>query len=212
MLLLLPMKRLTALVLVAIAGFGAAACGPPKTAVTQVWQAPSPPTPMGSVLVFAVRLDEPNRRVLEDTFVADLARRGVKAAPAYTMFPGALPPIDQARAQVNEAHYEGVLVLKLRGVHEEARYVPGANGFWRGYYGGWGYNRWGYYGSPGYVVTDETVVFEATLWDLRKEDRLVWTAQTQTLNPANGKDFAVSLKRAVESKLAKAGFIPGADR
>jgi hypothetical protein len=56
-------------------------------------------------------------------------------------------------------------------------------------------------------VTDETVVFETTLWDLRTGDRLVWTARTETLNPSNGTDFAISLKRAIDPTLAKEGFI-----
>jgi hypothetical protein len=184
--------------------FGAAvvACGPPKTSLTQVWQAETPRTPFKSMLVFGVRMDEANRRTLEDTFVADLARHGVTATPSYAVFKGDLPPIDQARAQVDKEHYEAVLVLKLRGVRDDMRYTPTTTGFWSGYYGGWGY-----YGSPGAVVTDETVVFETTLWDLRTGDRLVWTARTETLNPSNGRDFAISLKRAIDPTLAREGFI-----
>ncbi|MBX3226762.1 MAG: hypothetical protein KIT84_38915 [Labilithrix sp.] len=180
-------------------------CGAPKTSVTEVWQAPSPVTPrMKTLLVFGVRVDEPNRRAIEDTFVADLSRYGVKAAQSYVLFPGELPPIDRARAMVNEQHYEGILVLKMRGVHEESRYVPGSyGGFWHGYYGGWGY-----YGTPGYVVTDKTVIFEATLWDLRNDDKLVWTARTETLNPSSGSEFATSLTRGVNPALVRAGFLP----
>lgn len=185
-----------------------AACGGPTTSVTQVWRAPSPPTPpMKTVLVFGVRVDEPNRRAIEDAFAADLTRHGVRAAQSYVLFPGELPPIDQARAQVNEAHYEGILVLRARGVNEETRYVHGmSTGFWNGYYGYGGYGGgWGY--SPGYVVTDKTVVFEATLWDLRAEDKLVWTALTQTLNPSSGTQFARSLTAAVDPALARAGLL-----
>lgn len=199
------MKRIGLVIAALIVGAGAVACGPPTTSLTQVWQAETPRTPFGSMLVFAVRMDEANRRVLEDTFVADLQRRGVRAAPSYVLFPGELPPMDAARRQVSEAHYEGILVLKLRGVRDETRYVPTATGFWSGYYGGWGY-----YGSPGSVVTDETVIFETTLWDLRAEDRLLWTARTETLNPTNGTDFAISLKRAVNPELTKQGLLPAA--
>lgn len=189
-----------------IVGSGVIACGPPKTSLTQVWQAETPPTPLARMLVLAVRMDEANRRVLEDTFVQDLGRHGVSAAPGYTVFPGELPALDQARATVSQDGYEGVLVLKLRGVRDDARYVPGSMGFWGGYYGMWGGP--GYYGgAPGYVVNDETVVFETTLWDLRRGDRLLWTARTETLNPMNGMDFAVSLKRAVDPALARDGFI-----
>src|SRR4051794_25060863 len=101
--------------LMAALGLGASvvACGPPKTSVTQVWQAETPRTPFKSLLVFGVRLDEPNRGVVEDPFAAALTRHGVSSSPSYVLFPGELPPIDQARAQVSTQRYEGILVLKL---------------------------------------------------------------------------------------------------
>lgn len=198
------MRRMALWGLVAMTFGATVACGPPKTSVTQVWQATTPRAPFRSVLVFAVKLDEANRRVLEDTFAADLERYGVRAAPSYSLFPGELPPIDEARAQVSAEQYEGILVLKLRGIRDEARYVPGSTGFWHGYYGGWGY----YGQSAGYIVTDERVTFETTVWDLRQEDLLLWTAQTETLNPDSGTEFAISLKRAIDPTLARTGLIP----
>lgn len=201
------MNRIALGIMAILALGGGVACGPPKTSLTQVWQAETPRTPFKSMLVFAVRMDEANRRTLEDTFTADLARHGVTAAPSYSVFKGELPPIDQARAQVVREHYEAVLVLKLRGVRDDMHYTPSTTGFWSGYYGGWGM-----YGTPGSLVTDETVVFETTLWDLRTTDRLVWTARTETLNPSNGTDFAISLKRAVDPALARDGFITHAPR
>lgn len=202
------MKRIWPGIAAIAVGTAMVACGPPRTSLTQVWHAETSRAPLTSMLVFAVRMDEANRRVLEDAFAADLQRHGVNAAPSYTMFPEELPPIETARKQVGEAHYEGILVLELRAERDETRYSPSATGFWSGYYGGWGSYR--SYGSPGYVVTDKIVVFETTLWDLRAEDRLLWTARTETLNPANGTEFAISLKRAIDPALAEKGLIPAA--
>jgi hypothetical protein len=190
-------------------GLGAPACAT-KTSVTQVWQAPTQGpvrAPMRAVLVFGVRSEESTRRILEDEVVAALARNGVRSAPSYAVFVGdATPPIDQARKMVDEQHFEGVLVLKLQDIKEEQHYVPPAGHFWNGYYGyGWG---WGGYTSPGYMATDEIVTFETTLWDLRGDDRLVWTAQTQTTNPRSGHDFARSLSKAVIPALTKARWLP----
>lgn len=184
----------------------AASCSSTKTSVTQVWQAPLPvPQAMRNVIVFGVRTDEATRRTLEDRFAAELAKHGLRAVPSYQVFTGALPDQEKARQRVKELGFEGALVADLKDVRERQTFVPGSysGGFWTGYYGtGWGY------GSPGYVVTDEIVTFETTLWDLRQEDKLVWAALTKTTNPASGPKFVKSLTNAVLPKLQSSGQIP----
>lgn len=180
-------------------------CAGPSTSVTQVWQAPWTPPPMKSMIVFGARMDEANRRVLEDGLVADLAKHGVAAKPSYTIFPGDPPEREKARAAVTEAGFDGILVATLKSVREKQTYVPGSysGGFWSSYYGpGWGSF------SPGYVVTDEIVSFETTLWDARAEDKLVWTMLSETTNPSSGSDFVRSLTKKVMQGLDKARSIP----
>ena len=100
-----------------VAGAGAAlaivlgvGCGGAQTSVTQVWQAPLPATaPMKSMLVFGARMDEASRRSLEDRFVAELGKHGVRALSSYAVFPGAPPDQEKARAKVNELGLEGIL-------------------------------------------------------------------------------------------------------
>lgn len=45
--------------------------------------------------------------------------------------------------------------------------------------------------------------FETTVWDLRNDDRLVWTTSTRTTNPSAGRDFVDSLTDAVVPRLAE---------
>lgn len=182
----------------------AAGCSGVRTSVTQVWQAPVPvAAPMKSMIVFGARMDEANRRSLEDAFVAELAKRGVHAMPSYTVFPGAPPDQEKARAKVNELGLEGILVMTLKNVSERSTYVPSYSGsFWSAYYGP------GWWGGPGYVMTDEIVTFESTLWDARAEDKLVWAALTKTTNPSSGKSYVGSLVKAVIPKLEGTHFIP----
>lgn len=179
-------------------------CGGAQTSVTQVWQAPLPETaPMRSMLVFGARMDEANRRSLEDAFVAELGKHGVRAVPSYVVFPGTPPNQEQARAKVNELGFEGILVMNLQNISERSTHVPSySGGFWSAYYGpsGWG--------GPGYVVTDEIVTFESTLWDTRAEDKLVWTALSKTTNPSSGKSYVGSLVKAVVPKLGETRFLP----
>jgi hypothetical protein len=182
-----------------------AGCGGAQTSVTEVWKAPIAAAPMKNMIVFGAHLDEANRRALEDAYVAALSEHGVAAKPSYTMFPGEPPPRDQAREAVKNAGFDGILVSRLRSVREKQTYVPGyrEDGFWGGYYGpGWGY--W----SPGYVVTDEIVNFDTTLWDTRSGDQLVFALTTKTTNPSSGTDFVQSLTKTVIKALEAQNLLP----
>lgn len=193
-----------ALAFVLIAGCG----GGPKTSVTQVWKGEVAAPPLKSILVFGARMDEANRRVVEDAMVAELRRRQIAARPSYELFPGALPDRDKARDAVKAAGIEGVLVATLRNVREQSTVMPstyyGGTGLWSSYYGG---PAWGYW-DPGYVVTDRLVSFETTLWSERTGDQLLWAAMTETKNPSAGKEFANSLTKAVIASLENEGLVP----
>jgi hypothetical protein len=158
------------------------------------------------MVIFAAHMDEANRRALEDAYVAALAQRGVTAKQSYTIFPGEPPPRDQARAVLKQAGLDGILVSRLRSIREEQTYVPGyydEGGFWGGYYGpGWA--TW----SPGYLVTDEIVDVDTTLWDTRSGDQLVFAVTTRTVNPSSGKNFVPSVVNTVVSSLDKQAFLP----
>lgn len=188
---------LSLLVVLALAG-----CHAP-TSVTQIWRAPVA-TPVHKVIVFGARVDEAHRRALEDAFVAELANHAVEATPSYQVFPGNPPEHTEAQKVVAEKGYDGILVATLKRVEESQRFVPGHTTFWSSYYG----PAWGYaYSTPGYLVTDRTVVCETTLWDARAESALQWAGSTETENPGGGGDFARSLARAVAKRLAQGGFL-----
>ncbi len=181
------------------------------TTISDVWRDPSYAAgPMRNLVVFGGRLAATNRRTLEDVFVSALSTHGVRATASYTVFPGELPGRDQARAVMQQAGVDGVIVASMRGVNERQTYVPGAyeGGFWGGFYG----PGWGGFWDPGYVETDEFVKFETSLWDPRGNGKLVWSAVTQTENPSSGKDFASSLTKTVVPAMARAGFLPPATK
>ena len=188
----------------AVAGIG---CGT-KTSTTQLWQAQNiRPSTMQRVIVFGGGMAEPERRSIEDGLSASLQARGVGATPSYVLFPE-LPNAQHARGEVQQRGYEGAIVATIRGTEEKESYVPGyyhGGTFWGGYYGpGWGM---GY--TPGYVVTDEYVNVETSLWDLRTEDgALVWSAVTKTMNPSSGKDLVNSLSKEIVPKMSDAGYFP----
>lgn len=189
----------------------AAACGGPSTSVAQLWSAPMPASlpPMRKIVVMATRMDEANRRALEDSFVAALSVHGVEGVPSYRLFPDRLPERAQAEAAVQSVGADGILSANFKGVQEKLTYVPGyAGGLWGGYYG-WGY---GYGYGYGYVDTDEFVNLETTLWDSRAADTVVWAALTNTKNPSTGQDFVRSVTAKVIPQLAEARLIPPASK
>ncbi len=195
--------------LAALFALTVAACGT-ETSTTSEWSAQVPVGgPLRSIVVFGVGagVDAGNRRILEDELSARLIQDGVRAKPSYELFPDTTPTRDEAKAAVQGAGYDGVLVSRMRGVTETQHFVPDSyNGdFWNGYYG-----ASGWYG--GSVITDKNVHFENTLWDVRGNGKLLWYATTSTLNPTSGKDFAAALSRTVVPELGKAGFIPPAEK
>jgi hypothetical protein len=207
----LPLRlRLDAAICIGALVVSSAACTTP-TIVTDVWKDPSyAGGPLRTIVVFGGRMEETNRRTLEDGFVSALTTHGVRATPSYKLFPGTLPGKDEARAALHQAGVEGALVSSLRNVTERATYVEGGPGFWGGFYGpGWG----GPVYYPGYVVTEPVVTFETSLWDLREggqEGKVIWSAKTQTDNPSSGKDFVSSLTKEVVPSMVKAGMLPPA--
>ena len=205
----LPLRsRFSATICIGALVFSSTACSTP-TRVTDVWKDPSyAGGPLRTVVVFGGRMQETNRRTVEDGFVNALTAHGVRATPSYKLFPGTLPAKEEARAALQQAGVEAALVSSLRGVTERATYVEGGPGFWGGFYGpGWGGPA--YY--PGYVVTEPIVTFETSMWDLReggRDGKVIWSANTQTENPSSGKDFVSSLIKEVVPSMVKAGVLP----
>jgi hypothetical protein len=188
----------------------AAGCGT-QTTSTDIWRDPSYVAgPVRNVLIFGGRMNETNRRMIEDGFVNALTARGVRATASYTLFPTSpLPDQPAARDAIQNGGYDGILVSTMHGVKERMTVEPGVaygGPFWGGYYGpAWG-SAWG----PGYVETDTFVKFETTLWDPHGNGKMIWSDVTQTMNPSSAPDFIQSLLKTVVPDMDKAGLLPPA--
>jgi hypothetical protein len=172
--------------------------------VTDAWKNPSYAAgPMKRIVVMGLDVDATTRHLVEDRFAADLRTKGVQAAQSYAVLGEVLPDRETARREFARGAYDGALVLRLERVTERSHYVPNDRFFGSPYN-----NYWGPSGSyaPGYVVTDELVQFEASLWDLRDGMR-VWTANTNTTNPSSSRDFAKSLSKKVLPQLVEEGLV-----
>ncbi|HZE84695.1 MAG TPA: hypothetical protein VE035_10310, partial [Puia sp.] len=96
--------------------------------------------------------------------------------------------------------------MRLVNVEKSTQYVPGTYpvyyGSWRRY---WRYSWTGYY-DQGYYTTDKTYNVEVTVYSLRR-DKLIWTANTSTINPTGRGELFADVSKAVVAKMEKEGFL-----
>ncbi len=102
--------------------------------------------------------------------------------------------------------YDGVVRMRLVDVNKSTRYVPGSYpmyyGSWRGY---WRYSWTGFY-DPGYYTTDRVCDVEGTVYSL-KRNKMIWTANTSTVNPPGREELFANVGKVVLDKMRKEGFL-----
>lgn len=111
--------------------------------------------------------------------------------------------------KVKELGCDLIFTITLVDKQSETRYVPGGIGM-GGIYGpfpGYGMRFRGFYSywypylyDPGYYVTDKTYFMEGNLFDATDET-LIWSVQTESLNPPSTEKFT---KELVQLMLEKA--------
>ncbi len=168
--------------------------------------------PVRNVLVIGISRDTTARRVYEDTMVAQLAARGVKAQPSYRSLPddgpAAQPAIERA---VREAGADAVLISRTISVINEIRVSPGMvmgppYGFgWGGFYGFY-HGMWASaYAIPPSVYTVQNVVVDTRLFDA-KDFMVLWSGSSTTTPTTSMQttiaDFATSLVTALANAKA----------
>jgi hypothetical protein len=168
--------------------------------------------PVRNVLVIGISRDTTARRVYEDTMVAQLAARGVKAQPSYRSLPddgpAAQPAIERA---VRDAGADAVLISRTVSVTSEVRVSPGVvmgppYGFgWGGFYGFY-HGMWASaYAIPPSVYTVQNVVVDTRLFDA-KDFMVLWSGSSTTTPTSSMQttivDFATSLVTALANAKA----------
>jgi len=176
-----------------------AACA--STTLTNAWKDPAYSGGGFRRLLVVGATDSPtHRRVFEDEFARALRAAGVEAVASYTLIAQDDTKIDDAalKAVVRKQGLDGVIMTRLVRIDKKTVYTPGYA--WGvpalayrdslyGYYNG----AWSPYAMPAEVREYESAVLETTLWNAA-DDKLVWTATTETFAPSNVKsatlDFA----------------------
>jgi hypothetical protein len=157
------------------------------TKLAAVWKDPEVTfEPFSTVVVLVMTGDQAMREKAEDTFVHGLPSK-VMGIPSHDILPGTeRPPIKDILERLRKVHADGVVVYRLAGIDKyetyvdrQAYYVPDS------YYSSFS-SYWGYFSpvvyEPGYQVEDRVVRVETNVFSVADE-KLVWSAQSETLNP-----------------------------
>ena len=207
------MVRLNTMTAVAVAVVAAVAAGCATTAFTSTWKAPdAAPVALAGKKVGAMVIhpNEGTRRAAEDALAREITARGATGQPTYPLLSNTAAK-DQAaaRAVIDKAGFDGLVVMRPVGRDKEVTYTPGMwtgqpmyGSFWGGYYG----YGWGAVYSPGYLQTDTIVTVETLIYSMQ-QDKLIWAGESRTTNPTKVDAFVRELSGKVGTELRREGLL-----
>jgi len=169
-----------------------------STKLEKSWADPSfslKPSPYKKVLVVAPLKDAASQRIAEDKIVKQIkAGTGV---PSYTYLKPSDTDQKLLQAQLVKDGFDGVIVMHLTDVDKSLTYNPGSS------YGGWyGYRAY----TPGYYSEDKTFLVETNMYSV-KDDKLMWSGTTSSLNPASFDKSMDEIITAIKTDLQKKGIL-----
>ena len=164
-----------------------------------------------SVMVVGVSKNLTHRRMFEDEFVREFARRGVKAVSSESILaPGAPLNRDTVKAAADSLPVDVVLAARLLTAGEEDVYQPPSTSSTPGSsaraFDVYFYATGGYSPSPGRVSKHYMVRLETNLFDVGSE-KLVWTAASTTMDPESVHEVINTLCASVMKSLQKERLI-----
>ena len=199
-----------------------AACSTTTTNISQSYRNPGyEQTVFKKLFVIGVAENQESRQAFEDAFANAINGQGGSAATSWGLLPKSEQLTeDEVRSAVGAGGYDGVLITRLLAVDKDQQYTPAStytNAQTRYYAGGgglYGYGYYGFYGTtfaqvhePGYFKTSTTIRVETNLYSVAT-DSLVWTAQSDTVDPSSIPDARESMTAAVAKKLKEEKLIP----
>jgi len=198
------MSQLTKGVVLLMLVVGLVACA--STTIRESWRDPGVGRiEFKKVLAMAISADATLRRIAEDEMVRQMP--GVEAVASYTVLTEEdSRDLEQAKAKVTAAGFDGVVTMRLIKSEKRVTQVPGAYTtsyprFW-GYYG----HAWPMVYDPGYLRTDTIVQAETKVYSLM-DDKLIWAGLSETFNPRDAQALVRGVAQAVAKDLQKQGLI-----
>lgn len=182
------------------------------TRIGSAWSEPGRPAkPYRDLLVFGVASKDKVRRAFEDSFVAELKGRGVRARAGSALLPaGAQGDANALKRAVRAAGADGVLVTHMVGETARTVVVPPRTYTDPSFYG----RLSPYYArvfetvtAPGYYARYPVLQLESNLYDVRRES-LVWSGRSETMDPGSENTTIAEVIAAMIAALSEAGYLP----
>lgn len=176
-----------------------------STTIVSSWKSPDADANAESlkkVMVAVLVKDEATRRYTEGMIV----KKNEALFPSYDLFTSKeiMEDTERCKQMLSAQGFDGVVTMQLLSIEESQNYVPGtyASG---GYWGYHGYFYPGYY-SPGYYTTDSKYIISTNVFSL-KENKLLWSGVTSTLNPTSIDKTLAELSSVIHRQMVKDKFI-----
>jgi hypothetical protein len=181
-------------------------CGP-STKITASWLNEQQTPQINRVLIIAVSKNKISRRLWEDSFVKQFAAKNIKALASYTIEAEPIPPEEESVLQiVQKAKADTVIITHLIDSKTTTTWHPGSvhyapTAFYHGMYGYYNAAYRAVYTPP--TSTTRTVVrLETNMYDAAST-RLLWAAQSSTVNPKLLKTEYESIVKTIMADLEK---------
>jgi hypothetical protein len=198
-------------------------CGPSHK-ITSTWVNPQfdRNKKYEKVFILVLNQDQSTKNILETDMTRAAEAKGfavVKSSEYFTPSFGReeLPSKDVIMARVQQMKCDAILTVRLVDAQKEQRYVPGMNNMmmnpmmmgpgmgmgmrpgmgFGGFHGGMGMMMY----QPGYMVTDKTYFYEATIFDGTSED-MIWMAQSEETNkPSSFSKFSRQYSKLLADRI-----------
>jgi hypothetical protein len=135
------------------------------------------------------------RRTAEDNMAAQLVARGVQAVPSYHVLAGSLLVDGQrihAKRKLSDAGFDGVVTMRLVS-RADSEHAATLDDVWGSPYGSYGYNE--------LVVRIETNLYSLS------DDKLLWSALSQTVDPTGAPMVIDEVTSLVASRMLDEGVV-----
>ncbi|MCL7987506.1 hypothetical protein M8998_06110 [Sphingobacterium sp. lm-10] len=187
--------------------------------ITGTWKAPDANLRQyEKVFVAALTSDVPVRQTVERQLAGWLTDNGIGSIQSLEVLPPdfeskELEMTNVVLQKIQESGSDAIMTVALIDQTSEERYVPSGGmyqpmnrfGYYNtfgGYWGNWHGNLY----QPGYYTTDKTYYIETNVYDA-KSGNLVWSAQSETVNPSELDSFLEAYKSSMSKKLKQDGLL-----
>jgi len=170
-------------ILAGMAVFVLSSCQSPVTLTS--WKNPNDNSQISKVVIMTTFGKLEYSKPFEQSMAAYFNSQGLKAIESISFLNPTVKYADaDIQRKIDSIGADAVLIFNYKGTDKSASYIPPTYyGGWGGFYGGFG----GYYGggvaTGGYWTTTSVVNLTAYLYNIKKSDGAIWTADISVTDP-----------------------------